>query len=99
MVVYLGELCSGIWRGSRVASSGRWVAGVELASPASLQSTGHGRGGVALRSPTPATLDCNLLVNQARIWRGSPGAPGWSRRCAGCSGTLTDPGAESAAHL
>src|SRR4051794_36862318 len=29
----------------------------------------------------------------SRTWRGSPGAPEWSPPCAGCSGTLTHPGA------
>src|SRR4051812_22972757 len=45
MVVDLGEPCSRMWRGSRVANSGQWIP-----------------------------------------------------RCAGCSGALTRPGAEGAAH-
>src|SRR5690242_10260582 len=46
----------------------RWVAGVESRrAGTSPQSTGLGPGGVALRSPTPATRDCYLLLNQAQM--------------------------------
>ena len=46
-----------------------WVAGVELAEPASPRRRPR-TGGVDLRSPTPATRRCYPHLNQARFTRG-----------------------------
>ena len=43
-----------------------WVAGVELAKPASPRRKPRTRG-VELRSPTPATRSCHPHLNHAQI--------------------------------
>ena len=59
LLVFRGEL--GTKLSQPACSAVRWVAGVESRrAGASPQSAGLGPGGVALRSPTPATLDRNL---------------------------------------
>ena len=60
----------------------------ELGAAIALRAQGDGAGGARdVQGPHPSSFILH------------PSSCRWSRRCAGCSGTLTHPGAEGAAHL
>ena len=56
----------GLVQGQAMAGDKLWVAGVELAEPASPRRKPR-TGGVDLRSSTPATRRCYPHLNQAKV--------------------------------